>query len=92
MLRRIGLCTGTKIGRRNRPGRLWREARRLGHKLLSHFANLQLQALFAGKDAAVGQLETIGCLRCWEHSMILKQLHDQIAALLQNLAMASLFG
>lgn len=49
--------TGTEIGRRDRPGRVWRKARRLSHELLSDFADLQLQALFAGKDVAVGHLD-----------------------------------
>lgn len=48
--------TSTEIGRRDRPGRVWRETRRLGHKLLSDFADFQLQALLARKDVVVGQL------------------------------------
>lgn len=48
--------TSPEIGRRDRPGRLWRKTRRLGHELLSDFADFQLQALLAREDVAVGQL------------------------------------
>lgn len=92
LLRWIGWCSGTEIGRRHRSGRVRRKAGRLGHVLLPDLADLQLQLLLVLEDVTVGELEVVGGLGRREHAVLLEQLHDQIAPVLEDLPVALLLG
>lgn len=92
LLRWIGWCSGTEIGRRHRSGRVRRKAGRLGHVLLPDLADLQLQLLLVLEDVTVGELEVVGGLGRREHAVLLEQLHDQVAPVLEDLPVALLLG
>lgn len=69
-----------------------REPGRLGHVFLTDLADLQLQLLLVLEDVTVGELEVVGRLGGREHSVLLEQLHHQVAPLFKDLPVAFLFG
>lgn len=71
-----------------RTSRMWCWSGRLAHVLLAHFADLERETLFVGKDVAVLHLEFGGVLRGGKHAALLEQFHDESSALFEHLAMA----
>lgn len=69
-----------------------RKAGRLGHVLLADLADLELQLLLVLEDVTVGELEVVGGLGGREHAVLLEQLHDQVAPVLEDLPVALLLG
>lgn len=69
-----------------------RKAGRLGHVLLADLADLELQLLLVLEDVTVGELEVVGGLGRRKHAVLLEQLHDQVAPVLEDLPVALLLG
>lgn len=69
-----------------------RKAGRLGHVLLADLADLELQLLLVLEDVTVGELEVVGGLGRREHAVLLEQLHDQVAPVLEDLPVALFLG
>lgn len=69
-----------------------RKTGRLGHVLLADLADLELQLLLVLEDVTVGKLEVVGGLGRREHAVLLEQLHDQVAPVLEDLPVALLLG